>query len=893
MKSHKPNHPLFASIASLALGMASAHAVPIGIRAVADHWVSENSITGGVPGNPLDVPDGQGAAASPVLQVRYGTERNEAAVLRFDLTGQNRAIIAGASVRLINYAVNGSHTLHFYGVVDGTTGFNAITSTAGTATDDNWPEDTTTYSTTPGLTYDADSTTRGLDFVGTVDLGTRAIGSDTAEGAAVVFTSAALTDFIINHPDDVVTILVTADTNNTGVKRFASREATTLTAGGTPQPAGTYAPTLLLDLPGQRIVASADREFNEQNNGASAGNSGTANVRYVNAVPGNNEIIALRFDMTGYDPSDILSAEVRLTNFRDNNATPLMRFHGVLDEATGFNSLTSTEGTFTDDNWPEDAAMTFAEVPGVSYDGNTSTPGADPARTVDLGTVAMSDGAGNRLMGTKVAMATPALVDFLKNHPDNVVTILVSTTTASSGQKRFTTKEATQLNTGDPQPAGTYAPELNLLMSNPDRDGDGLLNTWEVAHSYDPDDADSDNDGTNDGLEDPDLDNLVNTGEQTRGTHPNDPDTDDDGLTDLVETKTGTWGGATDTGTNPLVADSDSDSLLDGVENPDLPFVDANQTGSDPNLVDTDGDIYPDGGEVARNSSPADFNVVPNGAVLELLGTGTGALEFGPLTDPDWDIVDNTSAGANFNWASISSLPAKNFFGTGSFGVDPDNMSGACDLFDNKVGGANDNNDKWLAGGVTAVGGVHVTVEFPGTVSLATFNIASANDRPERDPVDWQILGSTDGENFTPIFTQTDPGNLALWKLRGQVIKCTLAAPTAQYRYLRFACTRAGQGEGTAHVYELQYFGTLTPDAPSSDFRITGFTGGPGTGDISLTWTSQPGDTYRIAYSTSLADGFTSTAASNIPAGAGGTTTHSFPNPLPAAPRLFFRVEKP
>ena len=691
-----------------------------------------------------------------VLQLRYGTpERNEVTVLRFDLTGQNRAIIAGASVRLINYAVNGNHTLRFYGVEDGTTGFNSITATAGTATDDDWPEDTTTFSTTPGLVYDADSTTRGVAPVGTVDLGTRAIGADTAEGAAMVFTSAALTDFIINHPDNLVTILVTAETDNTGVKRYASREATTLTAGGTPQPAGTYAPTLLLDLPGQRIVANADREFNEQNNGASGGTSTTANARYVVPVPpgkGSNEIIALRFDLTGYDPSDILSAEVRLTNFRLDNATPLMRFHGVLDEATGYNSLTSTEGTYTDDTWPEGSGMTFAEVPGVSYDDDTSTPAADPTRTVDLGTVAMSDGAGNRAEGTRVALATPALIDFLKNHPDNVVTILVSTQTASSGQKRFCTKEATNLNTGDPQPIGTFAPELNLLLTNPDRDGDGLFNTWEVAHSYDPDDADSDNDGTNDGLEDPDLDTLVNTGEQTRGTNPNDPDSDDDGLTDLVETKTGTWVGASDTGTNPLVADTDSDGLLDGMENPDLPFVDANQTGSDPNLVDSDGDIYPDGGEVARTSNPASFSVVPDGAVLELLGTGTSALEFGPLTDPDWDIVDDTSAGANYNWAAVTSTPAKNFFGTGSFGVDPQNMSGAFDLFDNKVGGANDNNDKWGASGVEVEGGVHVTVEFPGTVSLATFNIASANDRPERDPVNWQILGSTNGVDFSPDF---------------------------------------------------------------------------------------------------------------------------------------------
>jgi hypothetical protein len=33
--------------------MTAVHAVPIGIPASADHWVSENSVAGGIPGNPV------------------------------------------------------------------------------------------------------------------------------------------------------------------------------------------------------------------------------------------------------------------------------------------------------------------------------------------------------------------------------------------------------------------------------------------------------------------------------------------------------------------------------------------------------------------------------------------------------------------------------------------------------------------------------------------------------------------------------------------------------------------------------------------------------------------------------------------------------------------------
>ena len=99
-----------------------------------------------------------------------------------------------------------------------------------------------------------------------------------------------------------------------------------------------------------------------------------------------------------------------------------------------------------------------------------------------------------------------------------------------------------------------------------------------------------------------------------------------------------------------------------------------------------------------------------------------------------------------------------------------------------------------LAGGLAAPGGAHTTVEFKGEVELTHFTIASADDRPERDPVAWQILGSTDGVVFTPIFTQTDPAGLTIWTQRLQVVRATLPAAAPKYRYLRFACTSAGDG---------------------------------------------------------------------------------------------------
>ena len=93
---------------------------------------------------------------------------------------------------------------------------------------------------------------------------------------------------------------------------------------------------------------------------------------------------------------------------------------------------------------------------------------------------------------------------------------------------------------------------------NPDSDGDGIGDAWELAHFGDlttadqTSDSDGDNiqdiyeyqadlnpnltdtdwNGTTDDLEDTDQDGLTNIFEQSVGTDPGDPDSDDDGIGD-------------------------------------------------------------------------------------------------------------------------------------------------------------------------------------------------------------------------------------------------------------------------------------------------------------------------------------------------------------------------
>lgn len=80
-------------------------------------------------------------------------------------------------------------------------------------------------------------------------------------------------------------------------------------------------------------------------------------------------------------------------------------------------------------------------------------------------------------------------------------------------------------------------------------------------------------------------------------------------------------------------------------------------------------------------------------------------------------------------------------------------------------------------------------------------------------------------------------------------------------------------------------------EPPAADLRITAFSHNPLTGQLTLTWTSTPGQTYDILQSATLAT-FDGVAAAGIVAGAGATTTHSLAAPPPRTSAVFFRVKQ-
>ncbi|MDC3146032.1 Ig-like domain-containing protein, partial [Candidatus Pelagibacter sp.] len=184
---------------------------------------------------------------------------------------------------------------------------------------------------------------------------------------------------------------------------------------------------------------------------------------------------------------------------------------------------------------------------------------------------------------------------------------------------------------------------------------------------------------------------------------------------------------------------------------------------------------------------------------VEVLGTGAGALMGGDLTDPEDDGVDG--ADTNWNWSSISASSEPKWTAEGSYNV-----------FDNKVGSSN---NKWCCNGPTQ----WIAVEFSQAYTLNSFTITSGNDVVNRDPDQWKIQGSNDGNNWTDIFTYSNDGTPP-WSDRNQVLLYSgggddFATPSA---YLHFRYHVTSVKSGSLHqINELEFFGT--PD--STDPTLT------------------------------------------------------------------------
>jgi glucose/arabinose dehydrogenase/type 1 glutamine amidotransferase len=124
----------------------------------------------------------------------------------------------------------------------------------------------------------------------------------------------------------------------------------------------------------------------------------------------------------------------------------------------------------------------------------------------------------------------------------------------------------------------------------------------------------------------------------------------------------------------------------------------------------------------------------------------------------------------------------------------------------------NDDNTKWLAHATTA----WASVKLEKPVAVAHYALTSANDFDGRDPVDWTLQGSQDGQSWTDL----DKRSGQSFPQRFQTQDYTFTNGTA-YAYYRLDITKNG-GEPLTQLAELRLFGpTAGPPAEEKVQKAT------------------------------------------------------------------------
>jgi hypothetical protein len=212
-----------------------------------------------------DTANGTGPSMNVRQTITTGTiNRHEVIALRFDLGATNMSQISTAALNLFSHRDLSAQNIHVYGVIDGTVGVDNNGATPA-YTDDTWDEALTTFSTMPGLIWDANVTT--ADHTNVVDLGLLNLGLN--KGQVWRFSTPELLSFLQTN-DNVVTFLLEQETDSNSQSRFSTKEAGALQDDTPLAPAGTtnwFAPFLSFKVgavtPPGISIQSFSREGNQ------------------------------------------------------------------------------------------------------------------------------------------------------------------------------------------------------------------------------------------------------------------------------------------------------------------------------------------------------------------------------------------------------------------------------------------------------------------------------------------------------------------------------------------------------------------------------------------------------------------------------------------------------
>ncbi|MFT5801660.1 MAG: hypothetical protein ACI956_001469 [Nonlabens sp.] len=181
---------------------------------------------------------------------------------------------------------------------------------------------------------------------------------------------------------------------------------------------------------------------------------------------------------------------------------------------------------------------------------------------------------------------------------------------------------------------------------------------------------------------------------------------------------------------------------------------------------------------ISEQHFPSEANDDPTGAIYVEVTGGTAAYEI------EWYerlAADRTDSNAD------------NITASGTIWSDLPEMA-----FDNDL------NTRWTDG---VSGDAWLLYEFDIATTVDYYSITSSNDAPERDPEDWILEGSSDGNNWTALDTRTDqdfPQRLQR--------KIYLSQNTGAYTHYRLYVTSSAGGN-QIHLQELEFIGT-DPAAP-------------------------------------------------------------------------------
>jgi Concanavalin A-like lectin/glucanases superfamily/Bacterial TSP3 repeat len=439
--------------------------------------------------------------------------------------------------------------------------------------------------------------------------------------------------------------------------------------------------------------------------------------------------------------------------------------------------------------------------------------------------------------------------------------------------------------------SGLAGTPLSGLFVVVDSDGDGLPNAWETQYGLDPNSTA----GNNGAAGDPDADGLTNAQEfNPHQTIPTDDDTDNDGLKDGAEVNTHQ--------TNPRVADSDADTLSDGQE--------VNTLQTDPLDTDSDDDGLTDGGEVAKGSDPVltnngfdfglvaywpmddDFNSTVNGHTTTPNGINPIPMVAGKfdnailldgidqflMVDGDENVFDFKTA-LNVTWSAW-------------FTADTIDKDWQCLIAKGDASnhwrihrrGADQPPEMTFCGGAADVPRHNVPLSI-GTGQMHHLVAISEHNVSARLYFDGVLVSTGPapflGDSANPMRIganpDTNPPRFWTGKIDDVAIWCRSLSEAEILQLWN-------EGEGTSVGALL---GTGTPTTP---FQFTQINFNRTTSQWTLTWTSRPGRTYSLNYSTNLTD-FSADIDDSIPSGGATTTFGPFPHPLPPTEsRIYFKA---